>query len=261
MIKLFRKIRQNLLMENKTGRYFKYAIGEIVLVVIGILIALQINNWNENRKANVQEQKYYQLLLEEIKQDKEQIVELKASNQNRIKSINEALREIQKEKPRSLTFGQKWLESNRQYNNKFRPNNAAYSDIKSSGKLNIIKDKTITKSLNTYYTNISNYTELIFTNTNLLNIHFNTIDSWFDTGVYQAYLSNPARNYIFAEDVKTQLLTDLPEHISELNKQNLYDMVLTFSLIIARRAELLVLIENEVDIMKDILEKKCSTHD
>ena len=51
MIKFFRKIRQNLLMENKTGNYFKYAIGEIVLVVIGILIALQINNWNENRKS------------------------------------------------------------------------------------------------------------------------------------------------------------------------------------------------------------------
>ena len=56
MIKLFRKIRQNLLMENKTGKYFKYAIGEIVLVVIGILIALSINNWNEQRKMNFQEQ-------------------------------------------------------------------------------------------------------------------------------------------------------------------------------------------------------------
>ena len=51
MIKFFRKIRQNLLMENKTGKYFKYAIGEIVLVVIGILIALQINNWNEKHQA------------------------------------------------------------------------------------------------------------------------------------------------------------------------------------------------------------------
>jgi hypothetical protein len=50
MIKFFRRIRQNLLMENKTGKYFKYAIGEIVLVVIGILIAIGINNWNEKRK-------------------------------------------------------------------------------------------------------------------------------------------------------------------------------------------------------------------
>ncbi len=50
MIKFFRKIRQNLLTENKFSKYFLYAIGEIVLVVIGILIALTINNWNENRK-------------------------------------------------------------------------------------------------------------------------------------------------------------------------------------------------------------------
>ena len=49
MIKFFRKIRYNLMSENKTGKYFKYAIGEIILVVIGILIALQINNWNEKR--------------------------------------------------------------------------------------------------------------------------------------------------------------------------------------------------------------------
>jgi len=50
MIKFFRRIRQQLLMENRASKYLLYAIGEIVLVVIGILIALQINNWNENRK-------------------------------------------------------------------------------------------------------------------------------------------------------------------------------------------------------------------
>ena len=55
MIKFFRHIRQNLIMENKTGKYLKYAIGEIVLVVIGILIALQINNWNENKKLKQKE--------------------------------------------------------------------------------------------------------------------------------------------------------------------------------------------------------------
>ena len=50
MIKFFRKIRYELMEKNKTGKYFKYAIGEIVLVVIGILIALQLNNLNEERK-------------------------------------------------------------------------------------------------------------------------------------------------------------------------------------------------------------------
>jgi len=49
MIKFFRKIRQELLGEGKTGKYFKYAIGEILLVMIGILLALQVNNWNQER--------------------------------------------------------------------------------------------------------------------------------------------------------------------------------------------------------------------
>ena len=61
MIKFFRKIRQNMIQENKVSKYILYAIGEIVLVVIGILIALSINNWNENRKLQNEE---LNLLLE-----------------------------------------------------------------------------------------------------------------------------------------------------------------------------------------------------
>ena len=52
MIKFFRKIRKNLLTDGKTGKYFKYAIGEIFLVMVGILLALQVNTWNENRKES-----------------------------------------------------------------------------------------------------------------------------------------------------------------------------------------------------------------
>ncbi len=65
MIKFFRRIRQDLLSSNKTSQYFKYAIGEIVLVVIGILIALQINNWNEENKIN----KIRTLKLSQIESD------------------------------------------------------------------------------------------------------------------------------------------------------------------------------------------------
>ena len=61
MIKFFRKIRYDLMEKNKTGKYLKYAIGEIVLVVIGILVALQINNWNEQRKAHINEEALYGL--------------------------------------------------------------------------------------------------------------------------------------------------------------------------------------------------------
>ena len=52
MLKFFRNIRKKLASENKVASYLRYAIGEIILVVIGILIALQVNNWNEQRKSN-----------------------------------------------------------------------------------------------------------------------------------------------------------------------------------------------------------------
>ena len=63
MINLFKKIRKKLLSKNKFSSYLIYAIGEIVLVVIGILIALQINNWNEYKKK----EQYELSLLKEIK--------------------------------------------------------------------------------------------------------------------------------------------------------------------------------------------------
>ena len=66
MIKFFRKIRYNLMSENKTGKYLKYAIGEIVLVVIGILITLQINNWNEINKEIEHEKVYLKNLKEDL---------------------------------------------------------------------------------------------------------------------------------------------------------------------------------------------------
>jgi hypothetical protein len=69
MIKFFRQIRQNFLSEDKTGKYLKYATGEIVLVVIGILIALQLNNANEKSKLNLQGKIYTQSLIAELKSD------------------------------------------------------------------------------------------------------------------------------------------------------------------------------------------------
>lgn len=70
MLKFFRNIRQNLLNEDKTSKYLKYAIGEIILVVIGILIALQINNWNQNRLNEKLESQYYERLLEDVREEK-----------------------------------------------------------------------------------------------------------------------------------------------------------------------------------------------
>jgi len=69
MIKLFSKIRYKLMEQNKTGKYIKYAIGEIALVMVGILLALQVNNWNEKRISFINEIEMLKELLEDTKAD------------------------------------------------------------------------------------------------------------------------------------------------------------------------------------------------
>ncbi|WP_228850936.1 DUF6090 family protein [Aegicerativicinus sediminis] len=74
MIKIFRSIRQSLIMEQNNARYLKYALGEIVLVVVGILIALQINNWNED-------QKFHKLEIKKLREISNSLIQTKANIQ------------------------------------------------------------------------------------------------------------------------------------------------------------------------------------
>ena len=73
MIKFFRKIRRKLLSENKTGKYFKYAIGEIVLVMIGILLALQVSSWNQQRLEADKERLLLKALHQEFLENRAQL--------------------------------------------------------------------------------------------------------------------------------------------------------------------------------------------
>lgn len=91
MIKFFRTIRQNLVMQNKTSKYFKYAIGEIILVVIGILIALQINNWNSNRILKENQLQLSKRLLAETKRNKKNFEQEKNTVSKSSKSIQSVL--------------------------------------------------------------------------------------------------------------------------------------------------------------------------
>ncbi|MDO1501168.1 DUF6090 family protein [Winogradskyella maritima] len=88
MIKFFRKIRYNLMKKGKTGRYFKYAIGEIILVVVGILIALQINNWNENRKKQLLKKSYATNLISDLQKDTTQLNARLKYNENALIALD-----------------------------------------------------------------------------------------------------------------------------------------------------------------------------
>ena len=154
MIKFFRKIRYTLMEQNKTGKYLKYAIGEIVLVVIGILIALQINTWNEQRKDQSLEQNFYCKLLEDFELDIENINKLKAESDYKIEKSNQLLLDLH-EKNKSVDYLiNTYIQALR--TNAFSPSKVAIQDITSSGKLNLLNNETLKQNLLRYYSELDN---------------------------------------------------------------------------------------------------------
>ena len=90
MIKFFRKIRYNLMSENKTGKYLKYALGEILLVMIGILLALQVNNWSDTQKSIAYERKMLMEVIEDLTMDST----LVQGQLRRIKNFQESISQV-----------------------------------------------------------------------------------------------------------------------------------------------------------------------
>ncbi len=144
MIKFFRKIRYDLMEKNKTGKYFKYAIGEIILVVIGILIALQINNWNENRKEIKEEKNIVLNLNAEFKSN---LIQLEATISQMLlseKGIDSILQIMSKtisfdDKPES--FDRLLIHS--MTNPTFSPSSIVLRELEGSGKLAILKTQKL----------------------------------------------------------------------------------------------------------------------
>ena len=157
MIKFFRKIRQKLLSENKFCKYLLYAFGEIVLVVIGILIALQINNWNEEKKNQIVVSNILQDLLSDLKKDSIDIAHhIKYSEQelNKHNSVMERSRNKEATLDTLVNLGK----------NEFQPhwvaplnyNSTTFQSIKSSGKLELLPDP-IKKEISVLYSKIGYY--------------------------------------------------------------------------------------------------------
>ena len=148
MIKFFRKIRQKLLSENKFSKYLLYAVGEIILVVIGILIALSINNWNENLKNKKEEISVLKELLSDSKTNLFSLEEDIFLNQRAINS-NMLISDILINKrpyndSLDIHFG------NIQYNTQFTLNTGGYENLKSRG-FEIISNDSLRKSIINIY--------------------------------------------------------------------------------------------------------------
>ena len=139
MFKFFHNLRKSQLMENNTGKYFKYALGEITLVVIGILIALQVNNWNEGRKIKEQQLSFINSLKKDLTADtiylKDYLAKVELSDQQL---------EQQRDRVNQLSFNRDSLINFvRNDINVFMAsfegfNNNTYESIKMSGKVDLL---------------------------------------------------------------------------------------------------------------------------
>ena len=151
MIKFFRKFRYDLMGKNKTGKYLKYAIGEIILVVIGILIALSINNWNANQIKQKKEGVY----LSNIKRDLNEQLNIIDEQITYEKSINDvATPIIQYYKTyNSFKIDSEFTESIGYLAGRktFVTNNPTYTELISSGNIDIISDNILKDNIIKYY--------------------------------------------------------------------------------------------------------------
>ncbi|MEZ4856397.1 MAG: DUF6090 family protein [Gelidibacter sp.] len=159
MIKLFKNIRKNMLKEGKTANYLKYAIGEIVLVVIGILIALQINNWNEQRKRNNERKELIKSLISDFKETSEIIA---AKEDENAEAINRTSRFLSL----SYTNNDNVSVDSLQYylSGAFRypffvPTLTSYEQAVATGKIGLIKDKEFLKDISEFFTAYNIYNQ------------------------------------------------------------------------------------------------------
>jgi hypothetical protein len=145
MLKFFRKIRQQLLAESKFSKYLIYALGEIVLVVIGILIAVQINDWNEDRKAGIRELKVLKNLKEDIRHNASRLKEVYSYDSlicERNKTLLRILQEPRSEYHDSL---QVYFGTISRYD-VFAPRRMAYEALKSEG-LELISNEELRSAI------------------------------------------------------------------------------------------------------------------
>jgi len=152
MLKFFRRTRGTLLDEGRLRKYLGYAIGEIVLVVVGILIALQINNWNEGRKARNQFKQSILSLAEDIRKDT-LIIQQYISSLKRQESAARLIIPILESKEKKIVDS---LEFNRALGWMSRAiqmdyDTEVWNEIKRSGMYKIYGDPGLIDAIQTYY--------------------------------------------------------------------------------------------------------------
>ena len=161
MIRFFRNIRQKLAAENKVMAYLRYAIGEILLVMIGILLALQVNNWNELRKESIAETEFLEGVKKDLTQDKQYIELVLKEMEPRIDAFEPLNNmELSKSHNKNITSADSLLKIYFTSGERtFYPVSGSFQSAVSGNELNNYKDKEIISSIIKLYN--STYSRLI----------------------------------------------------------------------------------------------------
>jgi hypothetical protein len=262
MIRYFRKIRLRLFANNKLGKYLLYAIGEIVLVVIGILIALQLNIWNAQQKQTKLEKEYYCRLLEDAILDIEQTSNLLGFAQDRLSASNQAVRLLLNDKVQKVEIGNQIFLATKAIYSDFKPNNSAYEDLKSGANLNIISDKSIIRALNQYFNKVEELKSIIMVNGKYaVDILFGHNDN-FANGSNQASLRPGGRFSIGLEqDVKDMMQMTDNDIVSSQMKTRLFNEALEYVSVNTRQVELYNYLLEEIRVLENLLRSKCQVND
>ncbi len=219
MIKFFRRIRRQLLTENKFSKYLIYAIGEIMLVVVGILIALQINNWNEARKENATINTYLKGIVIDLNNDIRRFDVI-------IKNLNEQI------KANSMVFEDKSYQnlpidsialSITSYFNDYKISDQTFQKIKNSGLANQLGSTKLNEAINKYYSEDLYRFNLFIDYDEKRSIKDD--DFWFVTDEYEINpvlgQSNKTLNLPFAENQETRKTALIQKLESNLGRNNL----------------------------------------
>ena len=164
MIKFFRRIRRKLIDEESTKKYLLYAIGEILLVMIGILLALQVNNWNETRKQLAQERQLLERLQTEM-QTNQHLIQEELNNLRSVSQSTRMLLDAIGTNPKSYSRDSINLMMNGlSFTPKYSPNQGSLSSIISSGQITIISNESLNVKLTEWPGLLEdyNYTQRIF---------------------------------------------------------------------------------------------------
>ena len=146
MIKFFRKIRQQLLTENNFKKYLIYALGEILLVMIGISLAFQVSNWDDNRIKKNAENKYYESVRAQIADDKENIQGQKDYNNHYMTQFKYANEIIENNDRSKLDTLGPIIRNLTQYSD-FDKQGNIYETMVNSGQINLLQNDKIVNGI------------------------------------------------------------------------------------------------------------------